>query len=541
MSAKPKSKPKTKAAATEGRLFPPKNGAVVRMYRIGHGDCFLLAFAGQTAAKPCYVLIDCGYKPGSQKTLGTTADEIVQNIATATGGQIDLAVITHEHQDHVNGISAKRFQDIDIKKVWLAWTEDPEDKLANRLRRAYQDKLLGLVAARNQLAAGGDEDQAKFIDSFLASELGGEGDLSVFAAAAADPSNSANKKAMQVWKAKAEDVDCLRPHEAVLAVPGAKSARAFVLGPPRDEDKLKDLDPVGGEEFHLRGVAGRSVGGYFAAAAQALDGTGQIDPKVAGCPFPPRYRVPWQAAGQYQVDSPATAAAAPESFFFTDHYGITDQPVPKRGRATPSEGVEQVLSNADWRRIDHDWLHSAEALALAMNNDTNNSSLVLAFELEPGGKVLLFVGDAQRGNWISWGDGTWEDPLAEHKNITITDLLHRTVLYKAGHHGSHNATLNGTAADAHPNLSQMAQGKHRREFTAMITAVRAWAKEKAGWNHPLPAIKDALQAKASGRVFQTDTDWDKMKKPAELSETEWGKFRKRCRGEKLYFDCEFTG
>ena len=49
-----------------------------------------------------------------------------------------------------------------------------------------------------------------------------------------------------------------------------------------------------------------------------------------------------------------------------------------------------------------------------MGNDTNNSSLVLAFELGKGGKVLLFTGDAQRGNWASWaahpfkdGDGKW--------------------------------------------------------------------------------------------------------------------------------------
>ena len=54
-----------------------------------------------------------------------------------------------------------------------------------------------------------------------------------------------------------------------------------------------------------------------------------------------------------------------------------------------------------WRRIDQDWLYSAEQLALEMNNDTNNGSLVLAFELSPGGKVLLFAADAQRGSWVS--------------------------------------------------------------------------------------------------------------------------------------------
>jgi hypothetical protein len=35
------------------------------MYRIGHGDCFLIAFEGERPEKPTYVLIDCGYKAGS--------------------------------------------------------------------------------------------------------------------------------------------------------------------------------------------------------------------------------------------------------------------------------------------------------------------------------------------------------------------------------------------------------------------------------------------------------------------------------------------
>src|SRR5881396_1579721 len=52
-------------AAANSVLKPPPGGAAIRMYRIGHGDCFLIAFAGETPDKPAYVLIDCGYKPGS--------------------------------------------------------------------------------------------------------------------------------------------------------------------------------------------------------------------------------------------------------------------------------------------------------------------------------------------------------------------------------------------------------------------------------------------------------------------------------------------
>jgi hypothetical protein len=146
----------------------------------------------------------------------------------------------------------------------------------------------------------------------------------------------------------------------------------------------------------------------------------------------------------------------------------------------------------------------AGALALAMNNATNNASLVLAFELSKAGKVLLFVGDAQAGNWRSWSEGEFDDGGTQ---VTVEDLLGRTVLYKVGHHGSHNATLKGKASSKQACLAWMAKGRHASEFVAMITAVEAWAhqKPKPGWNHPLPAIKQALIEKAGGRVLQTDS------------------------------------
>jgi hypothetical protein len=89
-------KPKTAALATTP-LKPPPDGAVVRMYRIGHGDCFLIAFSGERPERPAYVLIDCGYKPGSPDRLSspTTAKEVGADIIAVTGGFVDLAIVTH--------------------------------------------------------------------------------------------------------------------------------------------------------------------------------------------------------------------------------------------------------------------------------------------------------------------------------------------------------------------------------------------------------------------------------------------------------------
>jgi hypothetical protein len=273
--------------------------------------------------------------------------------------------------------------------------------------------------------------------------------------------------------------------------------------------------PQEGEEFHGMALSTATAGNFFAAAAREPAKHGES-------PF----------ATRYALDQ-ATAFADPGfGAFFREHYGQDGMPP----WPAPASG-DDIPCDAEWRRIDKEWLYSAEQLALDMSNSTNNSSLVLAFELGAGGKVLLFAADAQRGNWVSWGKKDWNDG---DKKVTARDLLGRTVLYKVGHHGSHNATLNGQPGSEHPSLGWMAQGEHGREFTAMITAVRAWAETQKGWDHPLKAIKDALLKKASGRVFQTDTDLDKLNMPEGASAADWNAFQSRAEGDRLYFDYKVT-
>ena len=505
------------------RLIPPKNGATVRMYRTGHGDSFLIAFSGEHEDRPVYVLVDCGYKPGSPAFIKTKIKDITANIRDACGGHIDVAIITHEHQDHVNGITANNFAGISIGEAWFAWTEDPNDDLARKLRKKFKDKLLGLLAARNRLAATGEVDSANRIDEFLAFELGGDDDTPFNASAALQSLSAAggatqsmNKQSMKVFKDLAKQnrgLKFISPQEKVIPVPGAKNARVFALGPPRDVDEIADLNPRDDESFPGNSLGAASPGQYFAAAVTALKPRG---------PFANRYCISQTAAmtdsvyGQHLTSVYGTVGSSPSL-----PVGVTEP------------GSNEVEGNADWRRIDHDWLFSAEQLAIAMNDQTNNASLVLAFELGKGGKVLLFAADAQRGNWASWSKKTWKDG---DDTVSARDLLARTVLYKVGHHGSHNATLNGTATDLYANLSWMAVGEHSGEFVAMITAVRAWAEKQRGWDHPQKAIKDALLKKACGRVFQTDCDVQQMAIFGNGPERDWNDFLSRTTGEQRYFD-----
>ena len=495
------------------KLELPDSGVSVRMYRQGHGDCFLLALPRDGGGDPVYVLIDCGYKPGSPAFLhNKPIEEIVEHIGESTGRHLDLMILTHEHQDHLNGIWKKTkpyFDDFQIDEAWVAWTEDPTDPMANDLREQHRDQLLQLVAVRQKLAfaAAGDDDPAvQRLDGFLALELGSEDEArAAVLAADTDPANSVNKQGMKFVKDKANQhrgVKYLLPGENPRQVPQSADIRAFVLGPPRDPKLLSDEDPVGDEAFPRDDAHGLS----FSAAALASGGSAS--------PFSTRYCVALEKA----LDG--------EEQFFVAHYG-------KGNDGEDDTNDIEVPPNAAWRRIDDEWLYSAESLALSLNTGVNNTSLVLAFELPASKKVLLFIGDAQRGNWISWADLGWNDG---DETITARDLLSRTVLYKVGHHGSHNATLAGTVDDMHPNLDWMGLGEFAGEFTAMIPAVNDWAMQvkPKPWFHPLPSIQRALLKKAQGRVLQMDID--RPEKPENVPAEAWAEFTTRVAFDDLYFD-----
>jgi hypothetical protein len=142
-----------------------------------------------------------------------------------------------------------------------------------------------------------------------------------------------------------------------------------------------------------------------------------------------------------------------------------------------------------WRRIDTSWLAGSEELALQLDNMTNNTSLVLAIEL-PGGDVLLFVADAQVGNWLSWQDLSW---TLGATTVSGPDLLERSIFYKVGHHGSHNATLRAKGLDMMRNLQ-----------IAFIPVDHAMAVKKRWNDMPLPDIVSELRSKTNDRVFAAD-------------------------------------
>lgn len=111
--------------------------------------------------------------------------------------------------------------------------------------------------------------------------------------------------------------------------------------------------------------------------------------------------------------------------------------------------------------------------------------------------MLLFPGDAQVGNWLSWANLSWDvtDAAGNKTKVTADDLLARTVFYKVGHHGSHNATMRGHG------LELMSSD----QLLAMIPVHRATAKDQE-WKFPYRPLWDRLKEKTAGRVVLADDE-----------------------------------
>lgn len=517
------------------RMKAPTSGARIRMYRQGQGDCFLIAFPRQGAVdvNPVYLLIDCGVMFGSGFEDDVDMEAVIDHIHEATGGRLDYVAVTHEHADHVNGFNKKRdgnrlFESFDhIGQVWLAWTEDGDDAFAEELRDRFNDTLVALTMATDRLGlAEDDEDEPNLVSQLLALELDEEGDREIILSAAPGDSGLlaidgiSNKRAIRFLREKAElGPVFLRPDQPAFKVDGTDGVHVYVLGPPRDEHLLLSLDPVGEEEFHVRQTV-RSGGELDGFRAAVMGGT----PDTSVSPFSPRHATPLGevasvSEGEVNAHWRSSVSEAAASVYFARTYLGTGA---RRDEA--------------WRKIDLEWMGMAETLALRLNHEVNNTSLVLAFELPETRKVLLFTGDAQRGNWISWSNLDWDK--SDGTKETSRELLARCVFYKCGHHGSHNATLNGEIDSDFANLSWLGTQAYDDEFVAMVPVSSHWANEKKGWNHPLPAIVDALQKKSRGRVILSDKDRVKRPQTSEghgkLTDNEWHKFKERTIEAKIY-------
>lgn len=496
-------------------MVPQADEVLVRMYRQGLGDCFLLAFPGAAGA-PRYVMIDCGLITGARDRSRIKA--VVQDIRDTTGGTVHLLVVTHEHWDHVSGFleAETQFSDLTVEQLWLAWTEDPRNELANRLRAEREQKV---AALREAARKGKGNASLKAVEQLV----------EFFGAAAGRGTKEALGKARELVGTR--PIQYCYPHQS-QELSGVDGVRVYFLGPPEDERLIRRINPStrtpevytepDEDDGHSRGR--RSRRGSGAAAVPSREMSFMMAARYAGqapagedgdlyerCfPFDQRYRISEQEA---EADE-----------FFIRHHGFGS-----RSATVPPDGDESDLPiGPRWRRIDDDWLEAAGELALALDSVTNNTSLALAFELAADGKVLLFPADAQVGNWLSWHLAPWTVTENDStRSITARDLLARTVLYKVGHHGSHNATMRAQGLELMTSP----------DLVAMVPVDVFTAHEVKGWRRmPFEPLVAELRARARGRVLQIDQHVPGADQPPEGAEPAvWQEFVANVASDDLFF------
>ncbi len=496
----------------KGEIMTPYS-VKIRMYRQGLGDCFLLTFPRADGSN-CYVMIDCGVVMGVDSS-GVTA--AANDILTLTNKHLDLVVGTHIHWDHISGFCQAQsvFNQFTIDNIWLPWTENKANPSALQLTASRNAQVTALRSAVAQMGAAGMTDTQSDIQTvldFMGPVSGGEGGL-----AAAAGVTCGTDDAMNYLRTRAgSNVQYLTPNkDPIRTLDGVPNVRIFAFGPPTDETFLAKFEPSATNPETYTPPSGQASSAALAAADSFLaavsepDGSRYDQLRELTYPFDAFYRIPLEAAQQED--------------FFRQHYGFD-------GPAATKEGTAEA-----WRRIDSDWLNTTSELALNLDNVVNNTSLVLAFELgDPGsGPVLLFVGDAQVGNWLSWtGTGlqwTVTPPGQPPMTVTPENMLHRTIFYKVGHHGSHNATL------AAKGLELMTDDR----LVAFIPVNHDEAVKKRWPGMPFPPMLTALTAHTKGRIVRIDDNpYPRQKPDTGISDADWNAFLGNLNEQPNYY--EFT-
>ncbi len=459
------------------------------MYRQGLGDCFLLTFI-ETGKEELNMLIDCGLLQNT-----TNGREIMRQVVADIEGKlkssptdsqkkfVDIVVLTHEHADHISGFTHARdiFERIEFGEVWAAWMDDEGHPKYKLVRERFHKQIAGLKTTLTKMQSD-QRTGIKQAVEFLLTEFFEEDVLPA-------SKTGGRSSAWQYALSKSTAPPKFFTPGTMFPLAGFNDIRVYMLGPSEDYLSFTRVNPKADDTYRDEGAGFAIMDSFFAAVDGDSEGASELFQ-----PFEGRVRV--------------TPKTAEEDKFFRDYYGFE-----KKG-------------SEDWRRIDNDWLSLAGGLALNLDTYTNNTCLAFAIEFVSSKKVLLFPGDAQYSNWLSWQQLEWEIPSTAgvKEKVTTKNLLERTVFYKVGHHGSHNATLkkNGLEMMTSPDLVAMIP-VNRKQAEAKVSKTN-----KKGWQMPEKNLFARLLERTRGRVVLAD-------------ENENTALQERCRDQHFINNVQFVG
>jgi len=423
------------------------------MYRVGFGDFFLLTVP--TKSGPQHVLIDCGVHAGDIKSMKAC----VQDLVSVTGRKLALVIATHYHADHLSGFASNfdEFAQFEVGMVWITNRLDPTHKGAAKFKAQIRS-----LAADLQLKLGARTDPAARqamakVQNALGIQLG-----------ASKNAEGDNEKALRLLTEGFKNKPPVRYYQGgdTAELPaGLKGViTAELLGPaPIDS----------GNEFASSDNATEQ---YLAAAA--VKGV----PSVASLlPF--------------EKEWPANAGHYPPEVFLAYR---TEAQIKQKRRGSPKE-LEKLIQAAQPDVL--------LAVADKVDGTLNNQSLVVLFTCL--GKKLLFVGDAQWGNWSFWLYGkkvTGADPGILPKAKSILGSID---FYKVGHHGSTNANPIPAVAALNQNCVSMCSTECNDENPDPVKAKkRPYGDIAAKSEVPRIDLMLAMEKQTKNRLVRSD--WIKV-------------------------------
>jgi beta-lactamase superfamily II metal-dependent hydrolase len=273
----------------------------------------------------------------------TQGDGVTQADVTDPDGvaRIDIVVATHRHKDHVSGFGQAGWEDVEVREVWMPWTEHPTENDARRIRDIQSRLALALNVALTAQTANLSPDRQL--------------ELNRYQDIVSNALMLSNDKAMKTLHSgfsgnpSRHFLPAKSGRQRTFETDALPGVTVHILGPSRDSDVIRDMDPPKGESFlRLRG----SGGGQMASLP---------------APFPQEFR---------------------------QKERMTGDPVPPQDL----EEIQRAGSSSDL------------AVAVALDKAVNGTSLMLM--LEVAGTFLLFPGDAQWGTWNAvMKDPEWRDLL----------------------------------------------------------------------------------------------------------------------------------
>src|SRR4030095_13960159 len=205
----------------------------VRMYRQGLGDCFLITFPRDP--EPFHMLLDCGALKSKHYDT-ELMKEVVDDIKTETGGRLDIVAATHEHWDHISGFydAEKIFKEFAVERVWVAWTEQPNNKAAKLLKEKFKKEKKAVEMALARMPNDKKNQQLRIYKRAITELFGFFGGLG---ATAGKSKKGVTDRSWDIMLGLGKKQYCY-PQKRPLEFEGVEGVRVYVLGPPEDPDYI---------------------------------------------------------------------------------------------------------------------------------------------------------------------------------------------------------------------------------------------------------------------------------------------------------------